>query len=385
MKQRIRTILITLIFFIFAMPANAADYSFDELQMELTLPDQWITFTRDTAPEDQNLDILNMSYEALMEYFVQSNRYLLTISDDYLFQMEFEVSSSWYSSKHYSLTDVTEPVLQEIAMEIKEDYEEEATCTGLDIYTSDNQFHYILLQYYFDDESYYQEYLTICNGQWISLILRSYEREIPAEIAAVQREIIDSLKITEVPAPSLQTTVTEDKVSDTFSPEILGRFLASVFMNILFICFIIFVLWNKTLKWLKKRRGWAAELEGSGIAVQFEKRDCLKKANYEIIQYVIMGVLYLITVYLVLIICITDLSMRFTLLALVIYAFYSLIKNRKESLKIIDRILTDVCPEKKKFYHILIAMMMLLFLIIVCWPLAFAIYLLGIMIYIFLF
>lgn len=204
----------------------------------------------------------------------------------------------------------------------------------------------------------------------ITLTLCSYGSEVTDESPAMLKELANSFHIK------------EDAI---MTPEQSGALAASITIDILFTWLFIHFILNKISAWLKKKREWTAELETNDMVHSYEEKEYLKKAKYELCINLILGFVYFISSYFCLLLFIINAGGCLVQLAGISgYGFRALMKTRKESISIIDHILSEAYPEKKKSYQMLLTTIMLLFQFLLFWPLLIVICIIGFILYLFL-
>lgn len=216
MKKIALLIAALMLFLCFVPVAFAADteYELEEFDLKIKFPQAWITFTRDIAENDPNLNTLGLSKDALVNQYEQYSIYLNSIRLEPLCEVVMTVlQHKDYAEIHnMSLLSVSEiNKLGDFMMgsdtdELVKEYSEQqdvdmsmiknANYSGYSTYSNkDITFLVLNLSQTIEGQTVFsKQYSTIVNGDMITIVLKDYVGEILPGDEALLNEIVDSLE-----------------------------------------------------------------------------------------------------------------------------------------------------------------------------------------------
>lgn len=205
MKKVFRVcIVFLLVTGVFISAASAsANYDIGELYMSISIPDNYMVFTRDTNANDPNLAVIGMDKETLNKQFTESDIYLDAIEKDNSTQIIIVMSEDSSTRKIFDLNLCTDEEKTEIAEEeqkLNAFQEAGVKYTGYTFYKY-GQANFICFDIARNtDENTLnsRQYFTMINGQAISIIIYSSNGSISAEQEAVIKSAVDSISFSEV-------------------------------------------------------------------------------------------------------------------------------------------------------------------------------------------
>ena len=188
--------------------AAGQEYTLESIRMKLTVPEGYTVLTRDMAEDDPAFAQLGTTKEEIEELFAEQEIYLnVIISEESGEEIALTVSENDYSKRLFSFADQNEEFFDEVAANIQDESSTEEY--GLKYYGYQKYEHpqTVFLRFDFeqtgeDSVSYGRQYYTVFNGQYINLLVRSYDGEFSEEAAQVLDEMVQSLTFTEVVANS---------------------------------------------------------------------------------------------------------------------------------------------------------------------------------------
>lgn len=220
-------------------------YQLDELNMSISLPEEWLVWTKDTASRDESeqAEIISEFINTIlptdtegakkMSEFVytlaenmeaalqESNTYLNAVAwnpfcEIIITKAEAEESTSFNQYTTDELHQMAKSMLESATVQDgKKDYSDDYS-----IYQK-NGISYIVFNAQDEIDEiplYIQQYITLWNKQALNIALYSYYEAIPNELATTFQEIIDSIHFQTNPDVSDNSTTT--KVAESPSPSL---------------------------------------------------------------------------------------------------------------------------------------------------------------------
>ncbi len=196
--------------------ADGTSYYLEELDMSISIPDEFDVFTRDIKSDDPLLKEYGISKQDLD--FMYENKVYLYAMDQL---MQYELMVTMDELAHEDLNDFSDSGLNSMLDDIDELYTSNGiTIIKSDIYThSQTKFLRIhMSQPGASDALYSLQYHTIIDGKGINITLHSYSGQIGFDEEAIAKEIVDSTDFVSLPPLSTATSATpaftfKDKVS----------------------------------------------------------------------------------------------------------------------------------------------------------------------------
>lgn len=199
--KRLFSVMLTVILLL-AMPFNLSGfaasntYDLDELELQVTIPDDYSVITRDTPASDPIFSDFGTTKSALISQFESSNIYLNAVSDTY--NEEVVVTMTENSLSNFSaLSDTTLNTLTSTLVNQYTDYG--INVSKYEIYQH-SQAKFVRL--YFTDTGktvHGLQYYTIYDGKAMNFTMRSYEGSLSSRQETVIKTIVDSIKYDKVP------------------------------------------------------------------------------------------------------------------------------------------------------------------------------------------
>lgn len=207
MKKRVLAALLLLVLAFSLMTtaaaANTNTYTIDELNMTVDVPANWIGFTRTDIDEDISLEYWDMTAEEMEQYYIDNDAYFDTFNADCTYEIYL------YALADEDLIDYNDYTEEELAAEGESILEYNRAngyaCTDYSIYKqADTTF--IVVDSSDSDGTYYRDFNTVYNGQYITFVLISFNGEIEEGYAQIYQNVIDSIVFAGAQASSSQSS-----------------------------------------------------------------------------------------------------------------------------------------------------------------------------------
>ncbi|MDP4152770.1 MAG: hypothetical protein Q8865_04910 [Bacillota bacterium] len=188
--------------------AEGKTVSLHELYMNVSVPDGWKAFTRDSALNDPDAAALYKSGQSLKDDMVKNKIYLICLDNDRRIELDFTMREN-------NTANSTRKLLNNLE-ETKNKYLNALTggSTLSAAEHSNKQMDYLVLDCTVkngDAAEYLRQYITIVNGQYITLSFHSYKDSITDEMKAEFDGIVDNINYTQTvfkSASKLKNTLT---------------------------------------------------------------------------------------------------------------------------------------------------------------------------------
>lgn len=204
MKRTLRFLLIQTIILVmvactipFTMVSAASNtYDLDELELKVTIPNDYSVITRDTPASDPIFSDLGTTKSAIVSQFETNNIYLNAISNTY--NEEIVVTNMKNSLSNFSL--LSDTVLNTFASTLANQYK------GYGINVSRHEIYQHsqakFIKVYFTDTAnsvHGLQYYTIYDGKAMNFTMRSYEGSLSSRQETIIKTIVDSIKYDKAP------------------------------------------------------------------------------------------------------------------------------------------------------------------------------------------
>ena len=195
-----------LLFFAASLMGYAADsvtYALDDVGLSVSLPSDYIVFTRDISETDPNLNAYGLTKESKLSFMTTRSIYL----DAWPKSDEYEIAVIMADNRTVDFNTYSGDGLTQLAEFFSDEYEKEGiTCIKYEIYQhAQTKFMKLYLKQLNNaDMEYKLQYFTIYNSKPISITMQSYTGEITSQYEAVLKNIVDSVVFDE----ALQVTET---------------------------------------------------------------------------------------------------------------------------------------------------------------------------------
>ncbi len=188
-----------------ATPGYAATYQLTDLQMEVTIPDDGIIFTRDMTEDDPTLAIVERSSQEIREYLESNNAYLMYFCGDIsclISIVSFPVAPEELLKNFVDCTEQELTEHAELCLSLTEDVSQQENAAAISQYVNydlveKNGIPYIILDAVGGESGPHKQYYTVCNAEHIFIGLFSYEATLTREMEDRLTEIIANLYITQ--------------------------------------------------------------------------------------------------------------------------------------------------------------------------------------------
>lgn len=176
--------------------AVSGSYDLDELELQVTIPNDYSVITRDTSASDPIFSYLGTTKSAVMSQFESSNIYLNAISDTY--NEEVVVTMMENSLTNFSL--LSDTTLNTLASTLVNQY----TYYGINVSRYDiyqhSQAKFVRLYFTDTDKTVHGlQYYTIYDGNAMNFTMRSYEGSLSSRQEMAIKTIVDSIKYDKAP------------------------------------------------------------------------------------------------------------------------------------------------------------------------------------------
>lgn len=202
MKKVLLTIFST-IFLISAMTVSSfaanTKYTIDDMNLSLSIPEDYATLTRDVKESDPNIKLFGYdSPEAVVKMLKSYNAYLNTSPKDGGFGILLTMSENSMSKDFFDLNLLNKSELQKLVDKTMKNSLEDIKYSDYKIYQH-KQAKFIVFNGVLSDSkatSYVTQYFTIFNGQSININLYSYNQPATDVAKQAQKDIVDSISFT---------------------------------------------------------------------------------------------------------------------------------------------------------------------------------------------
>lgn len=200
MRKIICAALIVIFIFLFCSSAFAEDntYKIDELKMEISVPDDWITFTKDTDENDPNLAKFGTDKSGMDKFLTDNNYYLVSICTEPYTELYVSATTSDVQITDYK--DLSTKELEEIADGISKTDNSGGNgfyYTNHSLYDHPNAKFIMMdaVEKYNGETTYYREYYTVNKSHYISIYMSCYGEELTEYSKEALKNIIDGIKL----------------------------------------------------------------------------------------------------------------------------------------------------------------------------------------------
>lgn len=198
-------------------------YALNELGMTVSLPSDFIVFTRDLKLNDLNLDTNSLTKDEMLELMLSKNIYLNAWDED----INFEIIITMVDNPLEDLNLYSDTVLSTMATSLESEYEK----VGIkyiksEIYKHEQaKFLKIYISQLNGDKTLYGlQYYTVYADKAINITLQSYSGNINSTNEATLKAIIDSVAFETEPqvaklssSPTSAFTYTDKKTQTSFT------------------------------------------------------------------------------------------------------------------------------------------------------------------------
>ncbi len=204
MKRTLRFVLVQTIILViiactipFTMVSAASNtYDLDELELKVTIPNDYSVITRDTPASDPIFSDLGTTKSAIISQFETNNIYLNAISNTY--NEEIVVTNMKNSLSNFSL--LSDTVLNTFASTLANQYKDYGINVSKHEIYQHSQAKFIKV--YFTDTAnsvHGLQYYTIYDGKAMNFTMRSYEGSLSSRQETTIKTIVDSIKYDKAP------------------------------------------------------------------------------------------------------------------------------------------------------------------------------------------
>ncbi len=177
-----------IIMFLFPILVFAKEYTVEEVNLKLSLNDDWYVFTRSNLNGNKGLEELGISKEKLLTTLEKSSIYIDSIPKGKEFEFLLVIPKT--DLEVNNLNNYTDSLLEEVKGTFKERFDTEKC----DIYKTDNH-KFIVIDYYDSNLKYYiVNYYTIVDNKGYNFQLQKKSEVTDTEKAELKK-IVDSIKI----------------------------------------------------------------------------------------------------------------------------------------------------------------------------------------------
>lgn len=177
---------------------ETTDYRFEEIGMELEVPNDMIVLTRDLDEDDPVLAEYGIPYDTAKALFEDNDFYLLAVPADFQSEIKVTISDSDFP-EGYQINDLSAPALiprvtelypsMGLILDNAELYDHtQTTFLNIDYHKPDT-----------DPVQHGTQYLTVQCDKVIGVSLTSYNKEVTDEQRAMIREMVDSIHFDTIP------------------------------------------------------------------------------------------------------------------------------------------------------------------------------------------
>lgn len=195
--------------------ASAAENTIHLLTLKLSIdpPQGWTVFTREIKENDPALTELNIDKDTLIKNMISGNVYFSALSEDQDTEINVSMTTSAQISKVYDLNLLEEETFAEMEQEYVAQRKRRGAFVTQFSKHSHKQATFIIVDYYQEFQrgfAYARDYITIINGQAITISLNTFSGDITSELASILQATVDSVvfsEVTEKPAFSVDSLV----------------------------------------------------------------------------------------------------------------------------------------------------------------------------------
>lgn len=194
-----------------AYAAGTREYTLDELGMTVSLPSDYIVFSRDIDAKDPNLSAYGLTKDGLSSLMHEQNIYL-NGWDEYVNQ---EIIITMTDSPLIDFNLYSDTTLTTFATGLESVYEDLGiTVTKIDVYQhTQAKFLKIYIKQQFEGTTVYGlQYSTVYADKAINITMSSYSGQITSTKEAALKDVVDSVKFDTAP----QTAETDFVPTDAF-------------------------------------------------------------------------------------------------------------------------------------------------------------------------
>jgi len=202
--KRITTLVTALLLLAAFTPAALAGgtaISLPDLKMTVEVPKDWPAVTRETPADDSAFGQIGITKDDWMKYAKDSNTYLSAVSQDKQSELVIVMESGSSITKAYDLNLLDEEQLIEFEQEMYSLRERTGKTMTKFQRAHHDQALFLQIEYtqqYNRGTAFAKEYVTIVNGQAISISMKSFAGEIKGDVGAALRFVMDTLYFTEI-------------------------------------------------------------------------------------------------------------------------------------------------------------------------------------------
>ncbi|MCK5129865.1 MAG: hypothetical protein KAQ68_08440 [Clostridiales bacterium] len=192
-------------------------YAVDDLSMHMTIPSEFVVFTRVIDEGDPNLSVIDIDKESLLASFSESHIYLKAWHDELPVQVTVTMIENDDMLRIFDFNTYSQSMLDTFAQDTPASVSREKEGDNIQDIMYNQYFIYSHTQAVFiaydtilennDTENYFRQYITIINGQGINITMRSTDAEITSESIQALERMIDSIIFEKVQIkPTMETT-----------------------------------------------------------------------------------------------------------------------------------------------------------------------------------
>jgi hypothetical protein len=206
MKRRFMcmTFILVLLISAPAYAVNSVEYELEELGLTISIPSDYVVFTRNTSADDPNLSAYGLTKDGLLSFLTESNNYLNAWND----VANQEVFITMVDSPLVDFNLCSDTILAMIATSFEPEYAKMGiTVIKTEIYQhSQAKFVKTYISHPNGDATAYGlQYYTVYADKAINIILKSYSGQITSSQESTLKSIVDSASFDTQP----QTAETE--------------------------------------------------------------------------------------------------------------------------------------------------------------------------------
>lgn len=310
-------LLLTCLLFVSASSENTFDkttFRIDELGLSVSIPSQYIVFSRNTKEDDPSLAMYGATKESLTTYFTSNNIYLNVIDNN----DEFEIGITMTNNTMADFSQMSDVFLTSFFPGFEETLKSNnITPLGMEIYKH-KQTNFIVFNYHSKGDNgvstvYGLQYYTIFDNKAINITLRAQSQAALSKNINVMKDIVDSTNFDSRPqsntSGSDSQTANEisnarDKVSSSFFTKALSKGLMGGLTGAL--SFIIVAIVFTLTRRKKKRTENGIRNETEKIDTSVDEMNIInEKRGIKTIK-IVVGCLVLITISMILYMLISD-------------------------------------------------------------------------------
>ena len=215
--MRFTSLFLALTVFITVFTSAYADgmkeYYVEEADMEISLPDNWIVFTRDTENNNPYLSLFGLSYDSYMEYIKEAYIYIDAINLESFHETIVIITEL---NTKLSFHDLSDTVLNAFNPAMADLLEQMGySILNSEVY-SPGQLKF--LKYHFSNENELgMEYYTVYEGKAVTITTHAYDKSISAEEETLLDCIADSVTFgKELPKSDVMQMETKELTEEDF-------------------------------------------------------------------------------------------------------------------------------------------------------------------------